>query len=243
MCTVSWSLGADGLSLAFSRDERKSRPAASAPRLVDGEGPQVIAPVDPQSGGSWIAANEHGLCCFLLNNYAALASTGAGIGSKKSRGSIPLCLARRADAEQAEGLIHDLDLGEYPPFLVGVANESRVAAWASDCASLSPLDTTRGLLTTSSYKTEAVQAYREARYRVLAGQGEVPAKERRRQFHMDLHNADPAFNPLMLREDSRTHSLTEVSIGADLVSMRYAEVVADTRRLSEGVEKALLRVG
>ena len=54
MCTVSWMLQANGYQLFCNRDEKKTRPIALPPRVHSCAGVQFLAPVDTQSGGSWL---------------------------------------------------------------------------------------------------------------------------------------------------------------------------------------------
>ncbi len=73
MCTASWSVGEGRLSLFFNRDERKTRSEASPPALLTLDETRLLAALDPDAGGTWLAVNEFGLCVFLLNNYGAEA--------------------------------------------------------------------------------------------------------------------------------------------------------------------------
>ena len=74
MCTVTWRTRADGYDLFFNRDEHRARSTAQGPQTHSRPGARVIAPVDPDGGGTWLAANEHGLSHCLLNYYAADAA-------------------------------------------------------------------------------------------------------------------------------------------------------------------------
>ncbi|MCU0794165.1 MAG: NRDE family protein [Opitutaceae bacterium] len=74
MCTVTWTARPDdGYQLLFSRDEQRTRPAASPPRVTAHAGFSLLAPHDPTGGGTWIFANGHGLTACVLNFYDAPA--------------------------------------------------------------------------------------------------------------------------------------------------------------------------
>lgn len=53
----------------MNRDELHSRGTASPPTVRARDGVRVVAPIDADGGGTWIAANDHGLCVCLLNHY------------------------------------------------------------------------------------------------------------------------------------------------------------------------------
>lgn len=75
MCTLSWTALPDGYLLYFNRDERRSREAALAPRIArnGSDGPQHVAAIDAEAGGTWMGVNEFGLSLALLNLYGAEA--------------------------------------------------------------------------------------------------------------------------------------------------------------------------
>jgi uncharacterized protein with NRDE domain len=87
---------ASPLVVAANRDERLDRPAIAATVLVE-SGPRVLGGRDELAGGTWLAVNEHGLVAGLTNR----PSPGGRDASKRSRGELPLALARHQDATSA----------------------------------------------------------------------------------------------------------------------------------------------
>src|SRR5688572_26484109 len=70
MCTVSVIAlpGVDGgFRLACNRDELLTRPAALPPEVRMFRERRGAMPIDPTSGGTWIAVNDAGLAVALLN--------------------------------------------------------------------------------------------------------------------------------------------------------------------------------
>lgn len=75
MCTLTALVEATGpragaLRVAFNRDEKTSRPIAMAPRRFAPRRAgdvESCSPVDPASGGTWIACNAAGIVFALLN--------------------------------------------------------------------------------------------------------------------------------------------------------------------------------
>lgn len=234
MCTASWSAGQGRLSLCFNRDERKSRAEAMLPAILELPGPKRVAAIDPDGGGSWLAVNEYGLCVYLLNNYAATARLSQGAKGRVSRGELPINLSgfsRRADAVQQ--LIEKTELADYSPFLLVFADQGGSQAFAWNGEDLDALDVSEGMLTTSSFKTAEVQGYREDLFVASVLESGKEPELARSQFHTGISHEDPAFNPLMLREDSRTHSVSTVTVAGERVVFEYQAVIGETRTLGD----------
>ncbi|HEU0273430.1 MAG TPA: NRDE family protein, partial [Candidatus Udaeobacter sp.] len=66
MCTISFLPHTNGFYLAMNRDEKVDRCAALSPKIVDLESRRAVFPSEP-SGGTWISANEAGVCLALIN--------------------------------------------------------------------------------------------------------------------------------------------------------------------------------
>lgn len=73
MCTVSIIPVDDSeaarVRLACNRDESRLRPPALPPQTRRFGRHLAILPVDPVSGGTWVAANEQGLVMTLMNEH------------------------------------------------------------------------------------------------------------------------------------------------------------------------------
>jgi hypothetical protein len=85
MCTVTAVPLATGLRLACNRDESPTRPAALPPAVRRFGERLAVLPIDPVSGGTWIAANDAGLAFALLNRNPRAPFAGA---KSPSRGTI-----------------------------------------------------------------------------------------------------------------------------------------------------------
>jgi len=229
MCTVSWSFRNQSCRVFFNRDERRSRLRAERPRQIEWRGAELIAPIDPQGGGSWIALNRAGIVAFLLNNYAAIQDDSA-LGRCRSRGEIPLSIASRTDFAACVEALETLDTERYRPFIAGVVSpsgESHAIAW--DGMTLKLRDLTRSFLTTSSFRFDAVESYRRARYEELIRSGGADwAWSHGLNYHQDLNNADPAFNPLMSREDAETHCISVITATPEGTQFEYLERIENS---------------
>ncbi len=94
------------LLVGANRDEVLERPSTAMTVLESGP-PRIVGGRDELSGGTWLAVNEHGVCAGLTNQPLGDAKD----PSKRSRGELPLALARQPTAERAV----DALLGSYRP--------------------------------------------------------------------------------------------------------------------------------
>jgi uncharacterized protein with NRDE domain len=86
----------DPLIVGANRDEVLERPSTAITVLDEGP-PRVVGGRDEVSGGTWLAVNEHGVCAGLTNQPLGDAKD----PTKRSRGELPLELARHASAGAA----------------------------------------------------------------------------------------------------------------------------------------------
>ena len=224
MCTVSWSLRGNGYRLYFNRDERKSRPIADRPKEIEWRGTRLIAPIDPQGGGSWIASSEQGTTAFLLNYYAATIETNSS-GQFRTRGEIPLAIAAAPEWEGRLRRIEGFATSDYRPFLVGFVNPgSPVRAYSWNGRSLERLDLKDSIVTTSSFRSCEVESYRQELYKSCVNKGRSDwAWKNGLQYHLDMSHEDAAFNPSMSREDSETHCISVVTVDEGSLEFDYWE--------------------
>jgi len=84
------------LIVGANRDEVLDRPTTPMTVLEQGP-PRIVGGRDELSGGTWLAVNQHGVCAGLTNQPLGEAKD----PSKRSRGELPLALARRRSAPEA----------------------------------------------------------------------------------------------------------------------------------------------
>jgi uncharacterized protein with NRDE domain len=97
------------LIVGANRDEVLERPSTAVAVLEEGP-PRVVGGRDELSGGTWLAVNEHGVCAGLTNQPLGDAKD----PSKRSRGELPLALARHATAAEAvDGLLTTFRPADY----------------------------------------------------------------------------------------------------------------------------------
>jgi uncharacterized protein with NRDE domain len=84
------------LLIGANRDELLARPTTLMTALGQA-GPRVLGGRDEESGGTWLAVNEHGVFAALTNQPLGDAKD----PNKRSRGELPLVLASEATARDA----------------------------------------------------------------------------------------------------------------------------------------------
>lgn len=215
MCTVSWLRTEKSYSLLCNRDEKKTRAAATSPRYLFDDGVGILAPTDPQGGGTWIAVNSHGTAIALLN----------GIGRKpetaRSRGQLPDRLIRLGGLSNILVALEQLDLTYYLPFrLVMVAPDHPVHIFTWDGLDrrfeIEQVDC--GFVTSSSSHPREAAESRRALFDSL----HADSAESLATFHREHGGAASAVSPCMHREDAETVSFTRISVDRFRASLFYA---------------------
>ncbi|MBI1336705.1 MAG: hypothetical protein GC164_07065 [Phycisphaera sp.] len=119
-----------GLRLAANRDELRTRPTAQPPVIQEFRGRRAILPIDPDSGGTWVAVNDAGLVMTLLN--VNLPEGYERTATMRSRGTIIPNLLHHGTLEEALKDVKDLRAGDFPPFRIVLAQADIYATARSD---------------------------------------------------------------------------------------------------------------
>lgn len=199
-----------GYELFFNRDERRARPRAEAPSEARAGGVRFLAPRDPQGGGTWLAANEHGVTLALLNRYEEEV---ASIASLESRGGIVIALAGARGLDEVEAALRALALERFAPFdLAAFAPGTRVRRFGWDGRALEVDGDAQSPLASSAVASSEARAWRSERFALLRGEA----------FHRDHVAARPELATCMHRADAETVSLSRVRVAPERVSFAYA---------------------
>jgi hypothetical protein len=223
MCTLSWWINDSGRGVFFNRDELHTRSHGLPPRCVTGpSGQQILMPLDPDAGGTWIGVNDAGLIVAVLNNYPHYQKV---LPSQRSRGQLVVDLLDQAnDAVSCMALADGVDAQIYRGFLLfALDRQHEPLARAWDGVSLVDLSLggVGGLhsLTTSSVRHEDCRDFRHA----LLG-AERRERDVLNEKHSYYHYEDSSLGPVMVREDASTDSITEISLSADQARVRFQTV-------------------
>ncbi|MEM7050600.1 MAG: NRDE family protein [Acidobacteriota bacterium] len=224
MCTVIWARRDGGYRLIFNRDELRTRRPAEPPRRRRVGERQVLAPIDGDRGGTWLAVNDCGWTVCLLNRE--VAPPAGGWGRRESRGWIVDGLADvRAFAGAAERLAA-IEAQSFRPFtLLCVAADGSARVATSDGRGLSPLASPpQPLLASSSFDEPAARAARQRLFleRLSKAAGGAEADAAMTAFQRSHRPARGPLSPCMHRLDARTVSQCEVVIDGPRIALAYA---------------------
>ena len=237
MCTLSWWIEPGRRGILFNRDEQHSRQSGTEPgefQAKDEHACKVLAPVDPDAGGTWIGVNEHGLIVALLNYYGHDATE---VDQRRSRGKLVLdLLSAQQSAPDCIQSVDTGDLSPYPGFLIFCmdrGNEPIARQWDGRALSALALDPQVPCLTTSSVRTEVAVKYRRSLFRGLH------TMERLKEAHLHYNPEDSGLGPLMSRDDAATDCLTEIILGDASAQMSFQSFDGDPPQVAGSAKRSL----
>ncbi len=232
MCTVTYipAAGNSGFSLTSNRDEKLFRPTLS-PVIGWHNDIKVAFPKDEKAGGSWIAINENGRTCCLLNGaYGAHQKQEL---HTRSRGKIVLELVSSRLDEVA--FFQSLELKNVEPFtMVTIQQEDgqieRLSefVWDGKQKHFRELDKTTAYIWSSAtlYDAEARQTRKAWFDAFIAKSGNDVSPEKILDFHTGKHTKDHSLNLIMKREGGlRTVSVTQVTGQKSATRMQYSDLL------------------
>ncbi|MDA3872567.1 MAG: NRDE family protein [Kiritimatiellae bacterium] len=209
MCTLSWARDSTGVEIFFNRDEQRSRPQALSP-TEDASG--VVAPVDPQGGGTWIFANPAPLCGALLNTYDVIPQKGPSEGFR-SRGLLMRDLASVKTVETMGVRLQTAVIdAPYPSFFVVGITPETARGWHWNGEKFTELPLPLPMLTTSGHKPDTVVPSRIQYYRACTASPLLPHPGELERFHTWHDPENPEISTYMSRSDARTVSFTRIHL-------------------------------
>ena len=249
MCTLtllrsghgSHASGADEprARLVMNRDERRTRPHAHGPRVIQCVLRVAIMPVDPLSGGTWIGCNDRGVAACLLNSTQDARTFPPGHGLR-SRGTVVPILLAASDLSEALEIAISIDAQSFPAFRLLITDGQRHAVVRADGVAMI-VEAHAGIgegvmLTSSGLGDELVQQPRRVAFERLlmdAHAGAAPGSERAQRaqdgFHSGTGGEESALNVCMARLDARTVSITTIEFFQHSAAMAYSPLGEDLR--------------
>jgi hypothetical protein len=228
MCTVAFVPSPDGgYLLGHNRDENRGRAIGLPPRRFDRSGRAVLAPRDPDGGGTWISVNDSGLTLCVLN---ALESDPSRLPAQpRSRGLILWDLTVLAAAEEVDERLRSrrAELREVRSFHLLAVEQGRGRACRAVRLRWNGIDLIRdehegpSLFVSSSLAPVGVEPERSASWRKLLDRASRPDAETLADW---LASHDPGKGPLsvcMHRPEGGTVSRTLVLVSGAGIEMRY----------------------
>jgi hypothetical protein len=225
------------LRVMFNRDERLGRTPARAPELIEARDRRAVMPIDPESGGTWIAVTDAGLVFAVLNQYPANNGNGnnpdAVRDRRVSRGCIIPLLVASESPRSALARAAALDLGRFAPFRLVCLDASHAleVRWNGRAlhTTFRPLTAAR-LWTSCSADSQRAMTWRTCLFRARLGRGHLTAA-RQEAFHRHQWPTRPQLSVRMERPDARTVSIITVEATRKSLGMTYEALVPPDRPL------------
>ena len=221
MCTISFVPKLRGFYLAMNRDEKFTRSTALPPAIIDRADRRAIFPHEPE-GGTWIAANDAGVCLALVNWHRIDQQP---VRSIASRGQVVKALAAKSSDEEIAIGLAALPLRRLLPFrlIAIIPSEQRVTEWRWDRDRLFAHKHAWELRHWFSSGLDEPKAERE-RGRVCEAaqrQKSIGSLNWLRRLHRSHSPKRGPFSVCMHRPDAATVSYTEVTVSGRRATMRY----------------------
>ena len=228
MCTVTWHRNGDGYVLLMNRDELWSRGEAEPPRELERQGMPVLAPIDSDAGGTWLAVNAAGVTLCLLNRYPrgetgwappSERATPQSLEPRESRGMIVLRYAAMHRADAVPAALAQADLRPFAPFTllsVDPRSEPSVCRWDGY-----RLETSRATppVSSSSFGGEEVVAARSDAYRDMVEPR--PDLDRLFAYHRSHRPDRGPYSVCAHRDDGGSRSLSVVEVDDTTITLTY----------------------
>lgn len=246
MCTVSViSMQSGAYRVVCNRDERWERADAAPPRWRRlAGGARAVWPEDRHAGGTWIAANDHGLTLVLLNLNPIPQRSLPPRDRLVSRGSIIPSLIGSTDGMCALDRLGGMELNDFAPFRLVAISAGRngdeeyavrvcIASWNGRSLRIQRECGVPACFVSSGLGDRRV-APRLGLFNALVRpvvSGEIAAvREAQDAFHRHTWKSRRNISVMMTRKDARTVSVTTVEVapggkGAG-VEMKYRPVPA-----------------
>jgi hypothetical protein len=223
MCTVSWIHEDTGYQIFCNRDEKLTRQPATDPRLLCRDGVRFLAPIDGDSGGTWIATNELGVTVCLLNGtLEGEPQPGSG---RRSRGLVVLELASAESIQDVQTRVWQIDLRPYEPFTLAVLETGQHALaieWDGNEKRILPFGEPYMPLVSSSFDTGAVRARRRSQLAQMVQGSGVLNPVSLLMFHQSHLPERGPYSPCMHRADAETVSFSWVTVTDSEASFYYS---------------------
>jgi hypothetical protein len=223
MCTLSVVTRESAYDVAMNRDERIIRAAASAPTRVALNATTAILPRDI-AGGTWIAANQHGITLALLN-WNAVPLDPAATVTARSRGLVIPELIAASSRSRLHDLLRNVRLRGMLPFrMVGIFPlEREIWEWRWDTDTL--ISAVRGWRSrhwfSSSLSDAQARRFRAADCELARQEDDAGSLPWLRRLHSSHGLGGNAFSLCVHRSEVETLSYAEVACTPEYVRFVY----------------------
>ncbi|MDZ4828911.1 MAG: NRDE family protein [Phycisphaerae bacterium] len=223
MCTLTVIADKSTTRVIMNRDEQRSRATALSPCERAIGAARVVMPIDPTSGGTWIAATSTGLIFAVLNRNTQHSTRRS---FARSRGSIIAELADAANVDDATNAAQRLVTSEFLPFRIIVVGTVTVAEIVADAAVQSLATHVHSLVepllfTSSGLGDQVVEAPRRELFDRIFDSPAQHWAAAQREFHAHRWPERLAQSVHMARDEARTVSRTTIVRTPRSIEMSY----------------------
>jgi hypothetical protein len=212
MCTLTWKYSQGGYELHFNRDESRVRVKATPPSVLTNLPSAVIAPRDPEAGGTWICVNQYGVSLCILNNYRPAERY---IGSR-SRGLLVDALNQASTVKMIYQQIEEQDRTRFSPFdLFAFQPDGDVTNIRWDGLNLVETKPTEAFMTSSGFDPIHVIAGRKTQF-------SQQSSDCLYEFHRSHQPSRSANSVCMHRPDAKTLSYSRITVDEKTCRFFYA---------------------
>lgn len=240
MCTVTYIPPSEnqGFILTTNRDEKVFR-KTKAPEIYRINGIDVCFPKDVEKGGSWIAANNQGRLCCLLNG--AFITHQKQTFHKQSRGKV--LIEMTGFKGNALDYFNEKNLFDVEPFTVILIEHKKNKVlkmiefiWDGEQKHISKLNPEKpGIWSSVTLYSDKDRNQRKNWFdQFLKENKTIVDPKMIDAFHSDYHTADQTLNLLMQREGGlKTVSITQVVPVENGFNMKYIDLLNSTKHQVE----------
>lgn len=227
MCTVSFIANNGKIYITSNRDEHKSRPKATAPKVAYINNCKLIYPIDTKAGGTWFALKENGSLGVLLNG-AFQKHIPMG-GYDRSRGHVLLDII---SAEIPSQYLEKIALENIEPFTVILFEDSKLCEfrWDGINKHWKELNTSKNYIWSSAtlYSKEVMQ-HRETLFSKFLLQHEKIAVANIIDFHSS--NANDRENGFIIDRNNgiKTFSITQAILDNEHIVLDHLDLLGNKR--------------
>jgi hypothetical protein len=176
-----------------------------------------VFPIDPQSGGTWIGANDQGLVAVLLNRNPRTRRTAA---RNPSRGGIVPRLLRCGSMDSALREAASVEAEPFEPFRIVLVQSGEVATFSNVASGARDVLDVPLMFTSSSLGDEVVEAPRRLLFeRLVLRASDRAAGQFRFHRHQWARQLDVSVQ--MHRADAATVSRTTIDVTGLQVRFDY----------------------
>jgi hypothetical protein len=218
MCTVSFLPTTGGFRLAMNRDEKRTRIAPLGPEPFRIGDRRAIYPREPD-GGTWLAANDAGLCLALINWHRIEREPS---GSIESRGKIIPGLIGARNSHEIARELRRMSLQNVRPFRLIAIDSCRqtLIEWQWNVIDLARRRHGWQILHWFSSGYDEWQA--DTRRAEICEAWSLHKPTSLRRLHASHLPRRGPFSICMHRSDAATVSYTEVHLSEQRATLRYA---------------------